>query len=173
MGIKNGADLKRMGREELIQHFGKAGAYYHQIVMGEDNRPVCPQRIRKSVGRETTLGEDIDDLERILEILDAICHDVETRIQRKSFQGKTLTLKVRYHDFSTITRSRTVDTPIMDRAVMASLVRELLTLTEAGRKKVRLLGVTVSKESDTKKTGKFIQPSLPFPELKLPWKDSE
>ena len=166
LGIKTGADLKDAGRDRLVKLFGKAGDYYYQIAMGEDDREVSPERVRKSVGRETTLQEDLGDIGEMLEILDAICVEIVERTLRKGFKGKTITLKIRYHDFKTITRSRTLDWPLLDSEMMRPIIRELLEGTEAGGKKVRLLGVTVSNHEDEAKkdTRRFVQLPLPFPE---------
>lgn len=148
LGIRTGADLKKMDRAHLIHHFGKWGGYLYDIAHGEDNRPVNPERVRKSIGKETTLGEDIDDRAKMLQILDQIALQVEELMARRNLSGLTITLKIKYHDFESITRSTTVPEPVRDADVVMRHVRWLLDHTEAGRKKVRLLGITISNFTD-------------------------
>jgi len=167
MNIKRGGDLKKIDRERLIKLFGKLGGHYYSIVHGDDTRPVNPNRDRKSLGKETTLNEDIDSREQMIAILDELALKVETLVEKNRLCGKTVTLKVKYSDFQSITRSRTVETPILLRTDMMKHIKELLKRTDAGRKKVRLLGITISNfpEKDVKPTnGK--QLLLPFPTIK-------
>ncbi len=163
LGIETGADLKKMARNELIRHFGKVGSYFHGIAHGDDDRPVEPNRIRKSVGKETTLTTDIDDRGQMIEILERLALQVEHLLKRYELKGMTLTLKVKYSDFQSITRSITGAVPITEAEAMMRHVRPLLDNTEAGEKKVRLLGVTVSNFADDgqKKRG-HRQLLLPF-----------
>ncbi len=145
LGIHTGLDLRQRSRLELVGYFGKAGAFFHDIVRCLDDRPVQPSRVRKSIGSETTLDRDTVDLTEIYAILQALAAAVETALSRNRRSGATITLKVRYHDFTTVTRSATLPQPVADRdAILAQLPR-LLRGTEAGRKKVRLLGIAVSK----------------------------
>ena len=111
LGIKTGADLKKYKREQLIQIFGKSGRYYYDISHGFDDRPVDPNRIRKSIGKETTFSEDIDDTDQMIEVLEDIAAKLENALIRKDAKGRTITLKVKYFDFQQITRSITVDEP--------------------------------------------------------------
>jgi DNA polymerase-4 len=164
MNIKRGGDLKKIDRERLIKLFGKVGGHYYSIVHGDDTRPVNPNRERKSLGKETTLNEDIDNREQMIAVLSELALKVETLVEKNRLCGKTVTLKVKYSDFQSITRSRTVETPILLRTDMMKHIKELLKKTDAGRKKVRLLGITISNfpEKDVKPThGK--QLLLPFP----------
>jgi DNA polymerase-4 len=144
LGIHNGSDLKKFKKEDLIQLFGKSGNYFYNIAHGLDNRPVEPNRIRKSIGKETTLGEDIDDVEKMLEILENIAERLESSLIKHETKGHTITLKIKYFDFQSITRSITVDEPVDDASVIINYVRRLLSKTEAGQKKIRLLGISVS-----------------------------
>ncbi len=163
LGIRTGADLKRLTRERLVEHFGKAGNYYYQIAHGEDDRPVEPDRIRKSYGKETTLASDIDDTGRMLDILDGLAERVAAGLRREDRRGVTLTLKVRYHDFRTITRSVTLSDPFCDKAAMMAQVRRLLRNTDAGKKPVRLLGLSVSNFLDGRPDNVcWVQLPLPF-----------
>jgi len=144
LGINNGLDLKNTDLEKLTRHFGKAGRFYYDIVRGIDNRPVSPDRERKSYGREITLDEDILDIDLIHSILRDIAEELEAAFKRKNLRGKTITLKVKYFDFQLSTRSITVDYPADSADVIIEEVFGLLNYTEAGSKKVRLLGISLS-----------------------------
>jgi len=162
LGIRNGSDLHSWDREKLIIHFGKIGSFLSDIVRGIDNRPVQPNRIRKSVGSETTLREDIRDIERILEILSATAEKIENSLLKLKTGGYTVTLKIRYSDFTTITRSRTLKNPIFNRSGILRCLPELLRMTEAGTRDVRLLGISISNLT-LDKGRKPRQLLLPFP----------
>jgi DNA polymerase-4 len=165
-GIKTGADLKKFKKEHLVQLFGKSGIYFYDIAHGLDNRPVEPNRIRKSIGQETTFVEDIDDTDRMIEILESIAGDLEDSLLKRAAKGRTVTLKVKYFDFQSVTRSATIDEPADSAAVILRYIRPLLSKTEAGRKKVRLLGISVSNFDDqqthVRQAGKPRQLPLPL-----------
>lgn len=144
VGIRTGADLKARSKEALAMRFGKAGLYYYDIVRGIDNRPVQPDRMRKSIGVEETFAADLTDAGAIETALADLAQQLQGRIARANNPGKTLTLKVRYDDFSVITRSRTLDHDLSQASEILPLCRELLTHTEAGARPVRLLGLSVS-----------------------------
>jgi DNA polymerase-4 len=144
LGIRTGADLRRAALSELLQHFGKSGRFFYAIARGKDDRPVTPERVRKSLGKETTLSEDIDDLDQMLAILYEIARKLERLVQTHEIQARTIALKVKYDDFRTVTRSATLPAPVETAAVMMRHVADLLPKTAAGRKKVRLLGITLS-----------------------------
>ena len=166
IGIKTGADLKKYKKEQLIQTFGKSGNYFYDIAHGLDDRPVEPNRIRKSIGKETTFSEDIDDTDHIIEILEDIAAKLENSLIKKDAKGRTITLKVKYFDFQSITRSITIDEPAEGASVIMKYVRPLLSKTEAGEKKVRLLGISISnfddQETNSGKVCKYRQLPLPF-----------
>jgi DNA polymerase-4 len=163
LGIKTGADLKRYKKEKLIQIFGKSGRYFYDIAHRLDDRPVEPNRIRKSIGKETTFSEDIDDTDRMLEILEGIAVQLENSLMKRDAKGRTITLKVKYFDFQSITRSVTIDEPVDNASVIIKYLRPLLSKTEAGEKKVRLLGLSVSNFDDQEITvEKYRQLPLPF-----------
>ena len=166
LGIKTGADLKRYRKEQLVQLFGKSGSYFYNIAHGMDDRPVEPNRIRKSIGKETTLIEDIDDTNRMFEILENIADRLENSLNKREAKGRTITLKLKYFDFQSITRSVTIDEPADSASVIMKYVRPLLSKTEADKKKVRLLGISIS-NFDDQETGsanvcKYRQLPLPF-----------
>ena len=161
LGIRQGADLFRFSRQELEHYFGKSGLFFYDIVRGVDTRPVQPSRVRKSIGTETTLSSDIIDLKEIYAILDRLSEKVADGLRQKKCCGSTVTLKVRYHDFTTVTRSSTLASPVTDAAHIMAVIPDLLKATDAGDTRIRLLGVTVSNLSgiDTKQAQQL---SLPF-----------
>ena len=163
LGIKTGADLKRFSYDNLVHYFGKAGSYYYHAAHGRDDRPVQPDRERKSYGKETTLDTDIDDTNQMMEILESLANRVLEGLCRADHQGLTLTLKVKYHDFQSVTRSVTFPEAICDIEVVMENVKRLLENTEAGKKKVRLLGISVSNfiEGQNANHG-WVQLPLPF-----------
>jgi len=165
-GIKTGADLKKFKKEKLIELLGKSGSYFFNIAHGNDDRPVEPNRIRKSFGKETTLLEDIDDTNQMLEILENIAVRLENSLIKREAKGHTITLKTKYFDFQSITRSVTIDEPADSASVIMKYVRPLLSKTEAGEKKVRLLGISISnfddQETNCGKICKYRQLPLPF-----------
>jgi DNA polymerase-4 len=163
LGIETGVDLKRMEKERLINIFGKAGNYFYNIAQGIDNRPVETEWIRKSIGKETTFSEDIDDKEQMIEILTQLAVKIENILKRDGREGMTVTLKVKYFDFQSITRRITVSEPIAGADIIMKYVPSLLDNTEAGMKKVRLLGISISNFTDEScKVRKCIQLPLPF-----------
>lgn len=143
-GIHTGADLKRMSEEALVNGCGKVGHFYYQIVRGIDPRPVEPYWERKSSGAENTFDVDLSDLNLIREEIDKLVKEVFAWMVKSDTYGRTLTLKVKYADFQQVTRSRTLLHAIEDEAEMKNLAYELLLKTEAGERKVRLVGVSVS-----------------------------
>lgn len=150
LGINNGLDLKNTELEKLIKYFGKAGKFYYDIVRGIDHREVTPYRERKSYGREITLDEDILDIDLVHSILREIAEELEAAFKRKNLKGKTITLKVKYFDFQLSTRSTTVDTPADSADVIMEEILRLLKYTEAGIKKIRLLGISLSNFNNEK-----------------------
>ena len=143
LGIKTGADLKKYTRQWLLHHFGKVGEFYFQICRGIDERAVNPHRERKSIGKERTLAHDINDLEEMKNILAQIAGELEELIKKSGFLGRTITLKIKYHNFDCISRSVTLPRPITDGNQIIPHVEELLNRTEAGHKKIRLLGISI------------------------------
>lgn len=160
LGIRTGHELRQQAEEQLVFHFGKTGSFLYNIVRGIDDRPVEPARTRKSIGSETTLSLDTDDGREINDILQHLAEQIEQSLLKKQTGGYTLTLKVRYHDFTTITRSQTVRTPIYAGNDILPLLPGLLASTNAGRQKVRLLGLSVSRLLGDKKVPR--QLVLPF-----------
>ena len=144
LGIFTGLDLRQQSEAYLRQHFGKAGGHYYLIARAQDPRPVRPNRIRKSIGSETTFEHDLttyDDLwPRLLQCLDTTWGHA----QRLQVRGRTLTLKVKYADFQQITRSRSLLAPLQHREQAEYLSQELLRALLPVAQGVRLLGITLS-----------------------------
>lgn len=163
LGIRTGRDLKQFDQDDLVALFGKAGKYFYDIAHGIDDRPVKPDRIRKSAGKEVTLREDILDVDLMLQILGDLADKVALLLKRENKKGYTVTLKIKYFDFKSITRSATMPDPIDDAEAMMAQIEKLIRHTEAGQKKVRLLGVTVSNfQGEEKRDGHYKQQPLPF-----------
>ena len=144
LGIYTGADLRARDENELYRHFGKVAKFYHAIARGDDPREVKPHRIRKSVGAERTFSDDQEDLVWMREFLTDLAEKVAGRMKKLPVKGKTVTLKLRYDDFETITRATSLKEPTNHAHTIAELTHQLLRETEAGDRKVRLLGITVS-----------------------------
>jgi DNA polymerase IV len=144
LGIRTGRDLKERSLAFLQEHFGKAGAHYHAIARGEDDRPVLPDRPRKSAGSETTYQRDLHTAEEVEAGVEALVDEVWGWCERTGSFGRTATVKLRYADFRTLTRSRTGARPIASRAALAEAGVELVRSMFPLEKPVRLLGVAVS-----------------------------
>ena len=162
IGIKTGADLKKVSLEDLIRLFGKAGASYYEIARGIDESPVCPERLRKSIGTEQTFQTDIDDMELIRGILKKQAEAVALALHEEKLKGKTVTLKVRYFDFRSLTRALTQHFRFDDAASIYSAAELLLAKTDAGTVKIRLLGLTVSNFYQDSGVCEYYHPELPF-----------
>lgn len=144
LGIKTGADLKKWSELDLAKTFGKSGRYYYKIVRGIDHRPVKPHRTRKSYGKERTFSEDVADLDWVRNFLEELSRQISEGMQKIPTAGKTITLKVRYKNFDTITRSCSLAHYTNKAEEIAAVARQLLEQTEAGSRKIRLLGISVS-----------------------------
>ena len=144
MGIFTGKELKQYPEAMLVDKFGKAGRYFYQVSHGVDERPVEPNRERKSIGAENTFEQDYDHLDDLLKELDKISEEVGNRLKRAEATGRTLTVKVKFSDFTQITRSKTIEGEISTTQEVQVLAREVLTHSYVEGMKVRLLGVTIS-----------------------------
>lgn len=161
LGIFKGLDLKAVSMDFLQEHFGKAGSYYYWISRGIDERPVRPDRIRKSVGAENTFERDLSSYGEMKDALAPIIDKVWNYCSRADLRGRTLTLKVKYEDFRQITRSRSLREDIADRDGMARISEDLLAGLFPMPKAVRLLGVSLSGlATDTDETDEDDSPQL-------------
>ena len=144
LGIDYGHHLRAQSLGFLLQHFGKAGSFYYQIARGIDEREVNSSRIRKSLGSETTFPYDLSAQNDLLEQLSILAKEVSDDLLTRNIQGKTVTLKVKFDNFQQITRSKTIEQATNDFDTIYSLCKMLLLKTQAGERKVRLLGVSLS-----------------------------
>ena len=144
LGLLTGADLRRLSERKLQQHFGSAGSYYYRIARGIDGREVKSQRQRKSLGAERTFAEDLASPEAMREQLGLLAGKLAGQLRERGLQARTLTIKVRYSDFSQVTRSCTERGAFDSAELMVSRIARLLEKTEAGQRPVRLLGVSLS-----------------------------
>ena len=150
LGVFTGLDLKRKTEEFLIEHFGKSGGYYYQVVRGVHNSAVKPHRIPKSVGAERTFSENLSSEVFMLKRLDHIATELERRLKKSSISGKTITLKIKYSDFSLQTRSKTLPYFIADKNLILETSKELL-YQEKMENSVRLLGISLTNLNSDKK----------------------
>lgn len=141
MGVNNGRDLLALSREFLVQTFGKVGNYYYEIVRGIDNRPVNPERIRKSYSVENTYTQDVKGQFAIITELYHLERRLGYHIEQDHVAGRTLVLKVRYFDFETHSKSLSFAEPITTFAQLHEKVRFLRGQFPFKDKGIRLLGV--------------------------------
>lgn len=144
LGIHSGADLRGRELEFLREHFGKSAEYLYHAARGIDQRAVKPDRIRKSVGCERTHGEDLVTDEALRAALEGIIELAWQRIESNRVSGRTVTLKVKFADFRQITRGRSSDQVLRDKAQFSAIARDLLTPLLPVALGVRLLGLTLS-----------------------------
>ncbi len=144
LGIHTGADLRAQSLGFLQQHFGKSALYLYQASRGEDDRPVRPDRVRKSVGGERTYARDLLSSAELHAALDEIIDIVWQRVAQQGVQGRTLTLKMKYADFRQVTRARSLPAPILERQQFDEVARSILGCLLPVPLGVRLLGLSLS-----------------------------
>jgi DNA polymerase-4 len=144
LGIRTGADLHAWSLEALVRRFGRAGERYHALARGIDDRPVTPGRARKSIGQETTFDADLVHLADMEAVLERLAARVAERLEETGCRARTLTVKVRFADFSLVTRSMTPDGGFASLATMRPVLGRLLRRACGDGTRVRLLGVSVS-----------------------------
>ena len=162
--IFSGADLKKRTLEELEALFGKSGRYYYHVVRGIHHSEVKPHRIQKSVAVEETYWENLADEEAVFAQLRSISASLEERLSKKEIKGKTLTLKIKYRDFSVFTRSRTQDSWYLDAGDFYTTAKKLWELRPFDRP-VRLLGLSLSGLNTAEKKNVSVQLKIPFPDF--------
>ena len=143
LGIFTGKDLKLKPESYLKAHFGKSGVFYYNVVRGIHHSPVKPNRIRKSLAAERTFSENLSSEIFMLDKITFIAKEVSQRLKKSEVSGKTITLKIKYSDFSIQTRSKTIPYYTHDEALISSVVKELL-FQEPLKESVRLLGIAIS-----------------------------
>jgi len=148
-GIFTGKDLKEKSKEYLDEHFGKSGRFYYQVVRGDHFSEVKISRTRKSLAAERTFSENISSEIFMIKKLEDIAKEVEKRLKKSKVAGKTVTLKIKYSDFTLQTRSKTLPYYISDKNVMVETVKELL-YQSTMKNSVRLLGISLSNLNNDK-----------------------
>jgi DNA polymerase-4 len=143
LGVFTGKDLKSKSLEFLESHFGKSGKHYYNVVRGIHNSAVKAERIPKSVGAERTFSENLSSEIFMLERLDHIARELEGRLKKSDIAGKTITLKIKYSDFTLQTRSKTLPYFVADKNLILETAKELL-YQEKLENSVRLLGLSLS-----------------------------
>ncbi|PTX44945.1 DNA polymerase-4 [Christiangramia gaetbulicola] len=165
LGIFTGKDLKLKTEEYLTEHFGKSGAHFYNVVRGIHLSEVKPHRIRKSLGAERTFNENISSEIFMLERLENIAEEIERRLNKSKVAGKTVTLKIKYSDFTQQTRSKTISYFISSKELILEIAKELL-YQEKMKNSVRLLGISLSnlntEKDDPKEEKKEISVQLKF-----------
>lgn len=143
LGIRTGAQLRRQSLEFLIHHFGKAGSSYYNFARGIDDRPVTPYRERKQVSAETTFLSDIKNDGNINDVLLNLSIEVLTRVRQKGFKGTTLMVKVRFSDFTTLTRSYSGENIFDDHRKIYDVAKKLVAKIGINGRSLRLLGIAI------------------------------
>jgi DNA polymerase-4 len=145
LGVKTIADVRRLDAKLLEQRFGRYGAQLLRLAHGDDTREVEARTQRKSCGSETTFAEDVLSAAELCHVLNGLCEEVAAYLTQQQIRSRTVTLKLRYDDFTTITRSRSVTRAISSASELYDVAQLLLLgSTEAGRRPVRLIGVSAA-----------------------------
>ncbi|WP_312079434.1 DNA polymerase IV [Chryseobacterium sp.] len=164
LGMYKGKDIKKRSIEDLTRMFGKSGSYYYNVVRGIHLSEVKPHRIQKSVAVERTFFEDLFDQQQIDEKLQNLSEELHTRLQKNNILGRTLTLKIKYKDFSLYTRSFTKDEYFSTVEEFYNTGKKLWELRPFD-KAVRLLGLSVSHLNTEEKKQISVQLKIPFEEF--------
>jgi DNA polymerase IV len=152
LGIRTVADLAAQTQQWLEEHFGSFGDYLFEIARGIDDREVISSWERKSLGEEETFQQDLLEIPAIEFYLRQCAQNVFDQLTKEGKQARTITLKIKYHDFKTVTRRRTLEHFINSSDEIFAVARELLTRTDAGRVKIRLAGISLSNFNETEKS---------------------
>ncbi len=147
MNIHSGADLKQHTLEELKATFGKVGEQFYYLARAEDHRPVESNREVKSISNETTFEQDTEDKTFLAKELQPLSEQVARRLAKSKLEGRTVTLKIKYANFKSITRQATLEHPVHTAQTIETAVQKILGSLELERK-VRLIGVGVSNLSE-------------------------
>jgi DNA polymerase-4 len=161
LGIFTGTDLKSKSLEFLEKHFGKSGTFYYHVVRGIHNSEVKSSRITKSVAAEHTFDVNLSSEIFMMQQLERIATSLEKRLLRHNISGKTITLKIKYSDFSQQTRSKTLPYFISDKSLIMENVEELL-YQEKMKDSVRLLGISLSNLNNEVKKAVVVQLKFTF-----------
>ncbi len=143
-GIQSGADLRARSLADLRRWFGLHGEHYHRVSRGIDERPVVPDRERKSVGAERTFETDLHGLEEVRAALDPLSQLLAPRLTRAGYSGRTLVLKLKFADHSVLTRRASGPVPLQSARQLRLLATDLLTEALLQGRRVRLVGLSVT-----------------------------
>lgn len=154
LGIHHGRDLRERDLLFLVRHFGKMGSIYYDFARGIDMRPVESDWVRKSVGCEKTFHSDITKEEAVEMELPPLAEELVKRLTRANFQGNTMTLKLKFPDFTQRTRSTTVPSVLTNLDEIIALSQTLLEEIDTGGSPFRLMGLSVSNPRDDQHAGK-------------------
>jgi len=145
VGCRTIGDVAALDPAVLVRRFGEAGGlHFHRLSRGLDERRVNPGHERKSLGKERTFGEDVTDRRVVERKLLGLCEGVAAALRRKKLAGTTVTVKLRFEGFETITRRRTLEAPVDTFELLWPAARELFREADRPKQRVRLIGVTVS-----------------------------
>lgn len=161
LGIFTGVELKSKSLEFLEKHFGKAGGFYYNVVRGIHNSEVKSDRITKSVAAEHTFDINLSSEIFMMEQLEKIANTLERRLKKHNISGKTITLKIKYSDFTQQTRSKTLPYFIADKGLILETVKELL-YQERMKDSVRLLGISLNNLNTEVKKAVVVQLKFSF-----------
>lgn len=145
MRIHFGKDLFKLELKDMIKRFGKTGVFYYYVVRGIDEREVIPYSEPKSISCETTLDEDIDSFQQLTEVLSELADKLSFRMKLKQIQGQTITIKIKYDNFQTVTKSISLKQMTAEREVIYHHSEQLLIRHWDNKRKVRLLGIGLNK----------------------------
>jgi DNA polymerase-4 len=163
LGIRTVAHLAAQTVEWLEEHFGSFGQYLWEIAQGIDEREVTPSWERKSLGAEETFEQDLLDVQEIKDYLRDCARSVFDQLTKEGKRARTVTLKIKYYDFRSITRRRTLEDFIGTADEIFAVACDLLSRTDAGRVKIRLAGISLSTFTGSEQPSSGMQ--LPFPDL--------
>jgi DNA polymerase IV len=162
LGISTGADLRERSLEELRRRFGKSGQVFYDFARGIDDRPVVSEWVRKSFGCEHTFDEDSAEPLEVEARLRLVAEELQRRLERKGFVGRTLTLKVKFSDFSSLTRSTSDLEPISSLERILRLGLRLLRGLDYSARPIRLLGLSLSNPPEEQRPGMWVPQWLPL-----------
>ncbi len=171
-GIEKLVDVRTADPARLREAVGSLADWLRQLAQGRDDRPVVSERSPKSSGSENTFEHDLTSLDHIRDAVAGMARDVAGWLERRMLYARTVTIKVRYDDFSTITRSHTA-APTRDEAAIVARAAALLERTEAGVRPVRLLGVSVHGLGDSPTPTREARRVPSEGTVRLPFDDSE
>lgn len=145
IGVETIGDAAALDVETLVRTFGdKGGRRFHRLCRGVDDRPVRPERERKSLGKESTFAEDVEDRARVRRKLLALTEEVVRSLRAKGIAGTTVVLKLRWEGFETVTRQRTLERPVHTTEAAWPVVEELFEAADRPERRIRLVGVSMA-----------------------------